>query len=79
MENTENKNGSMNEAKLKEAAIVFGLPPPKPFQVPVTLPEYQNLIVCRAILDMLLDSANEHGCVDGTILRVAKNSRELYL
>jgi len=47
--------------------------------VPVKIVEYQNLIACRVILDMILNDIGSDGSVCEAITKAAHDIRGLYL
>jgi len=53
----------------------------EPDTVPVKIAEYQNLVACRVILDMMLDAINskEVNVNLGPMFKAAASVRELYL
>jgi len=56
------------------------VPPPRQSEtVPVSIAEYQNLVACRVILDMILNDISSDGSVCEGITKAAHDIRGLYL
>ena len=45
----------------------------------VSITEYQNLVACRVLLDIIIEAMNEDGFVGGTIMNAIKPIREIYI
>jgi len=63
-----------NTKKLNEAILNIGAYD----MVSIAVPEYRNLVACRAMLDMILDSIGDDGYADSVVVKCAKNLREQY-